>query len=184
MGKEANRQRPDGLAVADYWQLFGLDHLPYRILLVGRMIDRLTVQHVRSIGAMSVAEWRVLAHLAVMGEKSASAVSAAALVERSEVSRAVSALTQAGLIEQKPNPANQKSKLLALTEAGDARFRLLQRERQRFFAAVMADVPPHAAAAFDATLLRIAARVEQMSQDPTQYITGAAVAAARQGEAG
>ncbi|MEH3108212.1 MAG: MarR family winged helix-turn-helix transcriptional regulator [Sphingomonas fennica] len=155
-----------GLSVADHWGLFGPDHLPYRILLLGRMLDRLTAQHVRSVGDMAVAEWRVLAHLAQMGERSASAVSAAALVERSEVSRAVARLTADGLVHARPNPANARSRLLSLTEAGRARFAATRAARLGFFATVMQGFTPDEAAALDGALLRIAQQVERMGQLP------------------
>lgn len=153
---------PEGSTIVDHWRLFGPEHGPYRILLTGRLIDRLTAQHVREVGDFALAEWRVLAHLAVMGAKSASAVSAAALVDRSEVSRAVAALSAAGLIDRRPNPRNRKSRLLVLTPAGQAKFEMMQRERVRFFRAVTADLSPAERALLDEMLLRVAQRAEAM----------------------
>jgi hypothetical protein len=81
------------------WQLFGPTHLPYRILLLAKMIDRVTTQHVRDRAAMSLAEWRVISHVALMGQCSAAEIAEAAFVDRSEVSRAVAALEQRQLIQ-------------------------------------------------------------------------------------
>lgn len=83
------------------WRIFDARHLPYRVLMLGKMFDRLSVQQVRDRAGMSLAEWRVLAHIAVMGPKSASEVSGAALVDRAEVSRAVRSL-EAGAISVVP----------------------------------------------------------------------------------
>lgn len=152
----------DGATLLDQWRLFGADHGPYRILLTGRLIDRLTAQHVREVGDLTLAEWRVLAHLAAMGEQSASAVSAAALVDRSEVSRAVASLTAAGLIDRRRNPRNRKSHLLFLTPAGHAGFTTIQHERLRFFRAITAGLSPAERALLDELLLRVAQRAQAM----------------------
>jgi len=160
---QADTGRRDGTDLLDHWRIFGPDHAPYRILLTGRMIDRLTAQHVREEGNLSIAEWRVLAHLAMMGEQSASAVSAAALVDRSEVSRAVASLATAGLIERRPHPRNRRSRLLVLTEAGQARFRAVQAERLRFFRAITADLSTAERGMLDDLLLRVARRAEGMT---------------------
>lgn len=165
MGKGAGRPRAQAPTVADYWHLFGLNHLPYRILMVARMIDGQAAQHVRAVAGLSVAEWRVLAHLAMMGEQTASTVSAAAYVERSEVSRAVVTLTAAGLLEQRPNPANQKSRLLAVSPAGRERFDRMRQDRRHVFSELMAEFTEDEAAAFDAALLRLARRAERLAND-------------------
>ena len=52
--------------------LFDERHLPYRVLMLGKMFDRLTAQQVREHAGLSLAQWRVLVHIAVMGSKSAS----------------------------------------------------------------------------------------------------------------
>jgi DNA-binding MarR family transcriptional regulator len=152
----------NGTTLLDHWGLFGAEHGPYRILLTGRLIDRLTTQHVREVGQLALAEWRVLAHLAAMGEKSASRISAAALVDRSEVSRAVAALERQGLIQRRPNPRNRKSHLLFLTAAGDEMFQKVQKERLRFFRTITVDLSLDERVMLDDLLLRVAQRAEAL----------------------
>ena len=86
------------------WKLFGQSLLPYRILLLAKMIDRVTSQHVRERAAMSLAEWRVISHVELMGRCSASEIADAAFVDRAEVSRAVGVLEGRGLIQREPHP--------------------------------------------------------------------------------
>ncbi len=149
----------------DAWRIFDARHLPYRLLMLGKMLDRLSVQHVRDYAGMSLAEWRVLAHLAVMGSKSASEVSTAALVDRAEVSRAVRSLEEAGLDSRNDNPRNRKSSLLALTPAGQAVFDRVHRERRAFFDALTADIDSEGLVQLDSLLLRMARRADMLARD-------------------
>lgn len=147
------------------WRIFDERHLPYRVLMLGKMLDRLSVQHVRDLCGLSLAEWRVLAHLAVMGSKSASEVSAAALVDRAEVSRAVGALEADGYLKRVDNPRNRKSSLLLLTDAGRSCYDRVHLGRRAFFDAVMANIEPDALAVLDGLLLRMARNADQLARD-------------------
>src|SRR4051812_46114389 len=75
---------------------FGPSHIPYRILLLGKMIDRVTAQHVRDTAQLSLAEWRVLTHVEMIGKCSAAEVASVAYSDRAEVSRAVGSLEKRG----------------------------------------------------------------------------------------
>jgi DNA-binding MarR family transcriptional regulator len=147
------------------WQIFDARHLPYRLLMLGKMIDRLSVQHVRDQAGMSLAEWRVLAHIAVMGSKSASEVSAAALVDRAEVSRAVRELEEGGHLIRVDNPRNRKSSLLVLTEGGQAVYDRVHKHRRAFFDELTADIDKEGLAQLDSLLLRIARRADGLARD-------------------
>ena len=68
---------------------FGPSHIPYRVLLLGKMIDRVTAQHVRDTAQLTLAEWRVLTHVEMIGKCSAAEVASVAYSDRAEVSRAV-----------------------------------------------------------------------------------------------
>ncbi|MBU0792459.1 MAG: MarR family winged helix-turn-helix transcriptional regulator [Alphaproteobacteria bacterium] len=149
------------------WRIFDSRHLPYRLLMLGKMLDRLSVQHIRDTAGISLAEWRVLAHLAVMGTKSASEVSAAALVDRAEVSRAVRVLEDDGFIRREENPRNRKSSLLVLTEKGEEIYRRVHMDRRAFFNMLTADFSETDLAQLDEMLLRMARRADQMARDGT-----------------
>lgn len=149
----------------DAWKIFDARHLPYRVLMLGKMLDRLSVQHVRDLGGISLAEWRVLAHLAVMGPKSASEVSAAALVDRAEVSRAVRMLEEGGYVVREDNPRNRKSNLLVLTPAGKTIYDRVHKERRAFFDALTAGIGKEDLVLLDGLLLRMARQADRLARD-------------------
>lgn len=151
-------------ALEEAWGIFDARHLPYRILMLGKMIDRLSVQHVRDKAGMSLAEWRVLAHLAVMGSRSASEVSAAALVDRAEVSRAVHQLEESGHLQRIDNPRNRKSSLLVLTDKGKAVYETVLVGRRAFFGELIADVEEDELALLDSLLLRVGRRADRLAR--------------------
>ena len=142
------------------WQLFDQVHLPYRILLLAKLIDRASAQQLRGEAALTLAEWRVLAHLALLEEASASRIAAAAAADRAEVSRAVTALEKAGLIERQPDPRNRKRMLLRLTERGAGLHRKVRSKRVGYFEHLLQDLDADERAALDAALAKIARRVE------------------------
>jgi DNA-binding MarR family transcriptional regulator len=119
---------------------------------------------VRALAGLSLPEWRVIAHLAVMGEQSASALSSAALIDRAEVSRAVALLTRKGMIGKRPNVRNRRSQLLHLTPEGQAVFDRVHDRRRRFFQMITSDLDEKELAVFDALLLRMACRAGQIER--------------------
>lgn len=156
---------PETGPLEEAWRIFDARHLPYRVLMLGKMLDRLSVQQVRDLSGLSLAEWRVLAHLAVMGSKSASEVSAAALVDRAEVSRAVSALEADGYLARVDNPRNRKSSLLVLTAAGQGVYESMHMERRSFFNALTEGIDPDSLAQLDALLLQMARNADKLARD-------------------
>lgn len=147
------------------WRIFDARHVPYRLLMLGKMLDRLSVQQVRDQAGMSLAEWRVLAHLAVMGSRSASEVSTAALVDRAEVSRAVRVLEEGGYVSRVDNPRNRKSSLLDLTPQGRAVYDRVHTQRRAFFETLTADIAKDELVLLDGLLLRMARRADRLALD-------------------
>lgn len=163
-GRRAPKAREKQAAVPgpleEAWSIFDARHLPYRLLMLGKMLDRISTQHIRELAGVSLAEWRVIAHLAVMGSKSASEVSAAALVDRAEVSRAVRSLETAGYLTRLDNPRNRKSSLLVVTPAGMKVYERMQRQRRSFYGKLLVDIDAAQLAQLDELLLRIARRAD------------------------
>lgn len=145
------------------WTIFPATHVPYRLLLLAKMLDRLIAVQLREIAGLTLAEWRVMAHVAVMGKKTASAIASAAFVDRAEVSRAVAALEGRGLLGRHPNPRNRKSPLLLLTELGIELHRRVQEQRHQFFAEMTADLGPEELGLIDKWLLKMALRASKVS---------------------
>ena len=155
----------DNQSISETWHLFDHSHVPYRILLLAKMLDRVTARQIRAEAGLSLAEWRVLAHAAVLGEATANRIATAAGIDRAEASRAVTALLEKRLIGRTPDAANRKRLLIALTEDGLRLHAKVRDKRTAFFAEVTADLAPEELAELDAMLLKIARRTEQLQLD-------------------
>lgn len=165
MSAKARRTDRDRASLDEAWRIFGPLHVPYRILMIGKALDRVTTHQVRESADISLAEWRVMVHLGRLGEFSAIRLSTAAQVDRSEVSRAVAALTARGLVGARPNPANRRSKLLSLTPEGEAVFERLFAGRQALFRRLIADLGEDELLRLDKQLHRIAQRIDEIGDE-------------------
>lgn len=96
-----------------------LDFLPYQLAAASERVSREFADLYRRKFGISVAEWRVLAHLNQSGEVSVRDIETRVGMEKSKVSRAVSRLEAAGLVLKRVNPADRR--LLSLTLTGDGR---------------------------------------------------------------
>ncbi len=114
------------------WHLFGQDHLPYRLLLLARMIDRRSARELQKFG-LSLAEWRVLAFIGVTGPASAAQIGKSGEIDRAEISRAVGSLQAKGLIERSPDASHKKRFIISTTAAGEALFKEVRQQRRVFF---------------------------------------------------
>ena len=123
------------------WNLFGSDHLPYRLLLLARMIDRQTTRQLQNEFGLSLAEWRVLAFIGTSGPDTASAIGQAGEIDRAEISRAVARLEDKGLTSRTPDKENRRRLIIALTPAGVAKFKTVRDDRRHFFQALMDGMP-------------------------------------------
>jgi DNA-binding MarR family transcriptional regulator len=138
---------------------FGPSHIPYRILLLGKMIDRVTAQHVRDTAQLSLAEWRVLTHVEMIGKCSAAQVASVAYSDRAEVSRALASLEKRGFVQREANPRNRKSSLVSLTEAGKSAHAAIRGERGKFYEQWLTDLSDAERVALNAALEKVTRRV-------------------------
>jgi len=83
----------------------------------------------------------LLKTLAALGPSRSSALAAAVHSDPSTVSRQVAALVDRGLVERLADPHDGRATLLAATEAGKERHRLVHDRRERAFARMVADWP-------------------------------------------
>ena len=138
---------------------FGPSHIPYRVLLLGKMIDRVTAQHVRDTAQLTLAEWRVLTHVEMIGKCSAAEVASVAYSDRAEVSRAIGSLEERGLVQREANPRNRKSSLVSLTTEGKAVHTAIRGERGKFYEQWLADLSEAERAAFNDGLDKVTRRL-------------------------
>ena len=103
--------------------------LPYRLAVLSERVSRrLAVEYERSHG-LSVAEWRVMAHLSRCGAVSVRDIHNCVNLEKPRVSRAVSRLERQGLVSKAPVDLDGRLVAISLTDEGHA---------------VLADIAPQA----------------------------------------
>ncbi len=94
------------------------DFLPYLLSNASEVTSRSFSARYREPYGMSRAQWRIMAHLGRGKSMTASDICVRAHLEKSKVSRAVSALEEAGFLKRTPSDADRRAELLSLTEAG------------------------------------------------------------------
>lgn len=150
------------MALPPTWNLFGDDHLPHRLQLLARMIDRESARQLMAQSGLTLAEWRVLAFVGTNERVTAADICVAFDVDRAEVSRAVARLTAADLLGREPDDGNRKRLLLKLTDEGATLFRRTRADRVAYFHAILQDMDDTDREQFDELLLRLARRVDAM----------------------
>jgi DNA-binding MarR family transcriptional regulator len=136
---------------------FDLDaFLPYRLAVVAQ---RVSAEFGRVYGerhGLSLAEWRVLAHLAnAAGPLSVREIFARVAMDKSKVSRAASRLEAAGLIEKAGDPRDRRLVALSLSGPGRAVMADLAPRARAFEAGVRGRLAPEDSAALDRILRQL-----------------------------
>ncbi|WP_073975567.1 MarR family winged helix-turn-helix transcriptional regulator [Erythrobacter donghaensis] len=98
--------------------------LPYQLSVTSNAVSSLIAERYRKRFGLKIPEWRVMA---VLGDAEAAgraltqrALTAATVMDKVAVNRAVKVLEERGLIARLPNPGDGRSHLLALTAEGRA----------------------------------------------------------------
>lgn len=101
--------------------------MPYRLAVAAQKTSEELARQYRTRFGISIAEWRVLAHLAHAGDDPVSVrdIEARAAMEKTKVSRAATRLEKAGLIRKDAHATDGRLVSLALTDAGRAVLREL-----------------------------------------------------------
>lgn len=125
--------------------------LPYRMAVAA---DRLSVglaRHYREDFGISVADWRVLVHVADAGAVSVREIHQRVHLEKSKASRAATRLQAAGYLTKEINENDRRLIVLTLTEEGRALMSQLLRRAIAYQERLDKLIAPHAAA-LDAAL--------------------------------
>ncbi|MGI3184192.1 MarR family winged helix-turn-helix transcriptional regulator [Nioella aestuarii] len=96
------------------------EFLPYRIAVLSERISRRLSLIYGAEAGISVAEWRVMVHLARCQEVSVREIHNCVNLDKPRVSRAVSRLTEAGLVAKTGSPNDQRLLSISLTDDGRA----------------------------------------------------------------
>ncbi len=92
--------------------------LPYQLAVLAERVSQGFADLYRERYGLSVAEWRVVAHLGQSGVVSVREIHLCAMLGKSQVSRAATKLERNGYITKKANPEDGRLVSLALTEKG------------------------------------------------------------------
>ena len=96
------------------------EFLPYRIAVLSERISRRLSLIYGAEAGISVAEWRVMVHLARCREVSVREIHNCVNLDKPRVSRAVSRLTEAGLVAKTGSATDQRLLSISLTQDGHA----------------------------------------------------------------
>ena len=94
--------------------------LPYQLSVASNAVSSLIAERYRKRFGLKVPEWRVMAVLGDAGTMTQRGLTAATVMDKVAVNRAVKVLDERGLIARVPNPGDGRSHLLALTGEGRA----------------------------------------------------------------
>jgi DNA-binding MarR family transcriptional regulator len=141
------------------WSLFGADHLPYRLLVLARMIDRQAARQLQQEFEITLAEWRVLAFICAAGPATASAVGHSGGIDRAEISRAVAKLERKELVTRQPDPGNRRKLIISPTDRGHSLFVLIRDDRRAFFRMLLADLEADQRAIIEAAIEGMALKI-------------------------
>lgn len=120
---------------------FDLDRfLPYRLSVAAAQVSRRFEARYGELTGLTVAEWRVLAHLARSGAVSVRDIQAQVNLHKSVVSRAASRLEGEGLVRKSGHGQDRRLVALELTEQGQALMDRLAVVAHAFQAKLMAEL--------------------------------------------
>lgn len=92
--------------------------LPYQLSVTSNAVSSLIAERYRKRFALKIPEWRVMAVLGDAGTMTQRALTAATVMDKVAVNRAVKVLEDRSLVARVPNPEDGRSHLLALTGEG------------------------------------------------------------------
>jgi DNA-binding MarR family transcriptional regulator len=92
--------------------------IPYRLSVTSNVVSDVISTAYEALFGLSIPEWRVVAVVAEQDGITQQGICIATRMDKVMVSRATLALVDRGLIIRAPNRADRRSRLLALTEAG------------------------------------------------------------------
>jgi DNA-binding MarR family transcriptional regulator len=145
------------------WTIDQLDYPTFRVALLAKVMDRLTIRHLAEVEDLTYAEWRVLARLAAMPEGgTVGQVAELAWVDRAEVSRAGGALERKRFVARRDNPLDRRTPILFLTAKGRKHYQATIRSRSLFHESLLSDLSTKERALLDELLGRIGGRLFEL----------------------
>ena len=114
--------------------------LPYQLAVLASRVSREFSTLYKQKFGISVAEWRVVAHLSQAGSVSVREIHRRVDMDKSKVSRAASRLESRGFVTKSANPEDGRLVSLELTESGRAMIDEMTPIAREFEASVLAEL--------------------------------------------
>jgi DNA-binding MarR family transcriptional regulator len=136
---------------------------PYRLVVAATLASRALARIYGEHFGVGIPEWRVMALLGQFDRLTARDVGELSQMHKTKVSRAVSELSERGLVERTPNREDRREAFLSLTAPGRRIYEQIAPMALSFEARLMEDVPPEDLAAFDRVLSMLSERARVMA---------------------
>jgi DNA-binding MarR family transcriptional regulator len=118
------------------WLVPEIDCPTFRLGLIAKVMDRMTVRQLAESAPVNFPEWRLLARVSRLGSATMQQIAEAAWVEPSEVSRAARSLIDKGLVRRLSSPTPRRAPL-ECTPKGLAVIERVSRSRTGFHESIM-----------------------------------------------
>lgn len=146
--------------------------LPYQLSVTSNAVSSLIAERYRKRFGLKIPEWRVMAVLGDAGTAGGGAdgamtqraLTAATVMDKVAVNRAVKVLEDRGLIARVPNPGDGRSHLLALTGEGRAIHAEVMPLARATEADLLADLAPDEQEALRRLLASLRARAMRLAE--------------------
>ena len=144
--------------------------LPYRLSVLANLASRALARLYGERFGLSVAEWRVIAHVARAAPASANEVAARAAMDKVQVSRAVARLTAKELVERATDAADRRRSALRLTRRGQATHDAIVPLARAVEARLLAGLPDADLARLDRLLATLIARASALDAETPPHL--------------
>ncbi len=131
--------------------------LPYLLNQAAEATSKSFQASYKAAYGMTRTQWRVLANLGKFGSMTARDICAISHIEKTKVSRAVSALEEDLLLSRAISPQDRRAEILSLTDRGREVFADLGQKAIEYDLALRAQIGPEIAAQLDELLRSIIA---------------------------
>ncbi len=139
--------------------------LPYRLNVLATVVSNALAQVYAERFGLTIPGWRVVATLGQYGVRTARDIALHAVMHKSTVSRAVSALEERGLVARRPNRDDRREELLELTPEGRRVYQALAPEALAFEEGLVAVLTPAEQQAFLALVEKLDRRALALAPD-------------------
>lgn len=138
--------------------------IPYRLSVTSNVVSDVIASAYEALFGLTIPEWRVIAVVAENDGITQQGICAETRMDKVTISRATIALVDRGLIARAPNDADRRSRLLALTRAGQVLYAGIAPKALEFEQRIFSHFPDEEIEAFMTMLRAIEARALEVGE--------------------